>query len=94
MRLSHQDSVAVDLLLDGSRVQHSESKTFVKPVGASPERLGAAESVLSLLDSMPVDEPSKDLLTRTLRRIQKSDKAAVEMPMALDDSFAGQQPVA
>jgi hypothetical protein len=66
--LHEDDRKAIDLLLD--RTAHA------KPVSA--KTLAGVESILKLLDEMPVIDPPKDLVRRTLERIDASFK---QMPM-------------
>jgi hypothetical protein len=93
MRLSHQDGLAVDLLLDGSRVDPAAKlKAFVEPELTSRERVGAVGELLSVLDSLPAEEPSGDLVARTIKRVA-SDKSKITLPAEIN-AVSGQQPVA
>ena len=67
-KLSSQDAAIVDLVLD-----HAANKTGVKRLSpAQPlRRLSAVTKVLSLLDRMTDETPPADLVTQTLRRIEK-----------------------
>ena len=54
-------------------------------------RVDAAERVLSLLDNLPADEPSEDLLFRTLKRIDSTGRP-VEMRPVPGTFAPGTQP--
>ena len=73
--LRKEDALAVDLLLDrSSAASHGDGggQMFVSAAdGVSPERVHSAEKVLGLLKLMPVDEPARDLLARTMGRLQE-----------------------
>jgi|SRR5581483_9069784 len=74
-RLSADDRHAVDLLLE--RPEASSSKPLLEMVFARPAkgqfeaRLDAAEKILGLLDNLPEPEPSHDLVSRTMQRIEQ-----------------------
>ena len=77
-RISKEDRRAVDLLLeraDGTgKSAPAVEQLFAAPVQANFERrLDAVENILSLLDLMPVPEPSADLVSRTIQRIEEAD---------------------
>ncbi len=79
--LSSEDRLAVDLYLDRSQMAFAANEhtnhgaaagaAFVSPEGVHPDRVHAAGRVLSLLKELPAVDPSSDLLTKTLRRIQQ-----------------------
>lgn len=67
-RLNENDRGAVDFLLNGdSHVAERESSPMAH--NAFMERVSAVRRLMSLLDAMPADEPSKDLLEATMRRL-------------------------
>ena len=72
-KLSHEDSRAIDLLLDrpvqGAMAGSSNVKSGKMSI---KNRLRAADRVLRTLSQMPVAEPSADLVKRTLQRIDDS----------------------
>ncbi len=83
-RLSDEDRRTIDLLLDGAATtirgdgngngpSHAgDARYGVSHHGiAASGRVDAAKRVLNLLDALPTDEPSADLLTRTMRRIDR-----------------------
>lgn len=83
-RLGDEDRRTIDLLLDGAAKTgagngngngHShagDTRYNVSHHGiAASDRVSAAKQVLHLLDALPADEPSADLLTRTMRRIER-----------------------
>ena len=77
VRLSKEDAAAVDLLLDravAARGNGNGGNTMTFSAGAgngvAMDRIGAVERVLHVLDAMPKNEPSPDLLQRTLQRIE------------------------
>ena len=77
-RLGKEDRRAVDLLLEradgvGSSTPAVE-QLFAAPVQANFERrLDAVENILTLLELMPAPEPSADLVSRTMRRIEEAE---------------------
>lgn len=68
--LNEEDRQAVDLLLDRTAESRSHDASFAKP--ADEGRVAAAASVLRLLDSLPAQDPSADLVRKTLSRIDQS----------------------
>jgi hypothetical protein len=86
-KLRHEDSRAVDLLLDragnGERVEGAVaagSLNVKNGKGHMKNRLHAAERVLRMLDYLPTAEPSTDLVRRTLQRIDEAPMAPWMMP--------------
>jgi hypothetical protein len=87
VRLSPEDAAAVDLLLDRAATARvnggdaNDGMTFASAAAAghasvSNERIAAAERVLHVLDAMPKNEPSDNLLQRTLARVESGAAAA------------------
>jgi hypothetical protein len=73
MKLSEDDALAVDLMLDRSSATGGNSATFAAPAGDSVvERIGAVETVMRLLAEMPAADPPADLAQRTIERIEHS----------------------
>src|SRR5438270_5935394 len=88
-QLSHDDSRAVDLLLDrAGNTERVEQATAAGSLNVKngkshmKSRLHAAERVLRMLDYLPTAEPSADLVQRTLRRIDEAAIAPSIMPRA------------
>jgi len=80
--LRDEDALAIDLLLDRSSAAARDgngnggSMVFVPAAtGTSPERVHAAGKVLGLLRLMPTDEPARDLVARTMSRVDRSEPA-------------------
>jgi len=71
--LSQQDAAALDLLLDHSPAASGNAATVFAPSdGAGRERVKYAQKVLELLHLLPVGEPPRDLMSRTLRHVGES----------------------
>lgn len=83
-RLGDEDRRTIDLLLDGAVMsgagngngyggsQAGDARYSVSHHGfAASGRVSAAKRVLALLDALPADEPSPDLLERTMRRVER-----------------------
>ena len=75
-KLSHEDSRAIDMLLDQNGqvpVMSADSIVGSSNVKSSKmnmkTRLRAADRMLRMLSHMPAAEPSQDLVRRTLQRI-------------------------
>jgi hypothetical protein len=80
-RLGESDRRAVDLLLDRSAGAENGNGTGGYVAHAQPVTepgLQSVQRVLSLLDLMPADEPSADLMTRTLARIEARPNVAAQ----------------
>jgi len=96
-KLRHEDSRAVDLLLD--RAGNAERGNGGAVAAGSlnvrngksqmKSRLNAAERVLRVLDYLPTAEPSADLVQRTLRRIEQAPIAPAMIPGAHPETFTG-----
>lgn len=71
--LSQQDAAALDLLLDHSPVASGQTATVFAPAqGVERERVQYAQKVLNLLQMLPVGDPPRDLISRTLRHVGES----------------------
>jgi len=68
-KLNHEDSQAVDLLLDRQAANPSDSGVFVKFVDVHPQRIKKVKHILNLLNELPVEDPPADLAGRTVRRV-------------------------
>ena len=80
-RLGDSDRRAVDLLLDRSTdaVNGDGNGQFVAHAQPGTEPgIQSVQRVLSLLDLMRADEPSADLMTRTLARIEARPNVAAQ----------------
>jgi|SRR5687768_2924874 len=82
-RLGDSDRRAVDLLLDRSTGavdgDGNGNGRFVAHAHPGTEPgIQSVQRVLSLLDLMPADEPSADLVTRTLARIEARPNVAAQ----------------
>jgi hypothetical protein len=75
-KLQTEDGQAVDLLLDGQAVSLTDSGVFVKSVDVEPQRVQTVKQILSLLKQLPTEDPPRDLVGKTIRRINAL--AAVE----------------
>jgi hypothetical protein len=71
-KLNHEDSQAVDLLLDRQAANLSDSGVFVKFVEVQPQRIKKVKHILNLLNELPVEDPPSDLAGRTVRRVMDS----------------------
>ena len=88
VRLRESDARAVDLLLDRAVTSAQDNgngggqMAFAASnhAGVSNEQVAAVEKVLKLLDVMAADEPSQDLLQRTLQRIGADADAPMRGP--------------
>ena len=85
--LRPEDRKAVDLLLD---TPHSPVG-FAADTSVDPARLSAVSALLHLLDELPVDQPSDDLVARTLNRVAADqNEPALTMP-GFGPFLSGQQ---
>ena len=92
LTLGQEDQRAVDLLLDrtakaaGNGAGHS---LYASGGPAGGDRIVGAQRVLQLLDLMPPVEPPPDLVTRTLRLVDRDSRhpnvMQSQMPQALID---------
>src|SRR5438067_2111843 len=76
-KLRHEDSRAVDLLLDRSltatgHATAAGSLSVKNGKNNFRNRLNAADRMLRVLNLMPASDPSPDLVQRTLQRIEQS----------------------
>jgi hypothetical protein len=73
-KLSHEDSRAIDMLLDGDRSNMTMVGSSNVKSGKMnmKNRIKAADRVLRLLSQMPSAEPSADLVKRTLQRVDET----------------------
>ena len=70
-KLNESDRAAVDLVLD--RFASVGREDGVIPMTGTPveAHVQSVEQILSVLEQMPAPEPSEDLVSRTLRRIEQ-----------------------
>ena len=80
-KLSHEDSRAIDMLLDrnGSEPVMAGSSTVKSGKMNMKNRLRAADRMLRMLSQMPAAEPSADLVKRTLQRIDETPVISPEI---------------
>jgi hypothetical protein len=81
-KLSEQDRQAVDLVLDRFTSVAREDGIVAMGDGVAEPHVQSVEKILSVLAEMPATEPSDDLLSKTLRRIEQvhADVQAREIP--------------
>ena len=80
-RLGESDRRAVDLLLDrsaGAGNGNGNGGYVAHAQPATEPGLQSVQRVLSLLELMPADEPSADLMARTLARIEARPNVAAQ----------------
>jgi len=85
-KLSPEDAQAVDMLLDKTQ----SAVGFAAGPQVDPARLNAVRAVLNLLDLMPQEQPSADLLARTMSRVSADQPAAAALPDVIT-ALSGQQ---
>ena len=80
-KLNEADRAAVDLMFDRLNAAAKNGGNgkggdgMVSMAGAvAEERLGAVQRILSTLDQMPAQEPSSDLVIRTLQRVARESR--------------------
>jgi len=93
-KLSDDDGRAVDMLLDSSA---SSNGNGGQAFGAAPApfraRLEAVESILNVLKEMPRTDPPKNLVAKTLQRIErKRGRRARNLPTAQGDQTQDRRP--
>ena len=76
-RLSVEDRHAVDLLLERPDAQQGNKSlvemVFARPVkGSFEKRLDAVEKILNVLSALPAPEPPRNLVSKTLQRIERA----------------------
>lgn len=82
--LSQQDAAALDLILDHSPTASGHAAPVFAPSdGAGRERVQYAQKVLNLLHLLPVADPPRDLLSRTLRHVGESLDANAHVGAAM-----------
>jgi hypothetical protein len=88
VKLNREDGNAVDLLLDEQVINLSDSGIFVKSVDVEPHRVKTVKQILDLLKQLPNEEPSADLMGRTLLKIDSLsavDGSAILRPTSAND---------
>jgi hypothetical protein len=83
-KLNDQDRRAVDLWIE-AHLAHSNGNGngggYAAPMtGQVTERVRAVERVMQALDAMPVAEPPRDLVGKTLRRLEEATGEPMEAP--------------
>ena len=72
-KLNDSDRDAVDLVLDRfAAVGRDEDGVIAMTPAPAEAHVQSVEQILSVLAQMPAPEPSEDLVTRTLRRIDQT----------------------
>ncbi|HZL33718.1 MAG TPA: hypothetical protein VFC78_00325 [Tepidisphaeraceae bacterium] len=75
IKLRDEDRRAIDLLLDRSAAAAGKAtgaSVFAVADAAVNARVAPIQKILHLLDAMPAEEPSRNLLARTLRHIERA----------------------
>ena len=86
--LREEDALALDLLLDRSRVASADGPGFAL-ASAGGARVRSAEKVLGLLQWLPEAEPPQDLVARTLRFVDESAEGLAVRGGTAAPAFAG-----
>ena len=102
VQLSDQDRRVVDLLMDrtsgsgnGNGNHNGDARAAFSAVGgAFASRLQAVESMLQLLDHVPVSEPPADLVARTMRRIEEAAQTIRGVRPGATAPATGPRPIA
>jgi hypothetical protein len=84
MKLLESDGHAVDLYLDRgqSSAVREGGPGYAASSGQVSQRVRQVETLLNLLDELPVEEPPSDLLARTLERIEEISPHGLAAPGA------------
>ncbi len=69
MKLNDEDGRVVDLLLDRQTTSPAAAGAFVKSVEVQPQRVKTIQQILSVLKQLPAEDPSPDLASRTIHRV-------------------------
>ena len=80
-KLVEEDRHAVDLLLDSGTAEGQAMTRSTRVV--TPDRLAAAKQVLAMIGEMPEVDLPRNLLARTLARIDESTAAPAPLPAAV-----------
>jgi hypothetical protein len=71
--ISDEDGRAIDLFLDQGAAS-TKGGMAKHATAVSPAKMAAIENILTLLGQMPVEEPPTNLVARTMRKIEKTEK--------------------
>jgi len=80
MKLSDEDGRIVDLLLDKQITIPANNDTFVQSADVQPQRMQTIQQILTLLKQLPAEEPSPDLGSRTVRKVDAAIAAINATP--------------
>ena len=87
LKLTDEDRNAIDLILDqAAAAVKNPSHSYTPAAGA--EHLKAVQTVLQLLQALPVSEPPVDLASRTLAHISQATGKLIESPAKTANSQA------
>jgi hypothetical protein len=89
-KLGDEDRRALDLFLNRENPNNSAG-VFVAPGTVTPKRVESVEKILTVLQNMPASDPPRDLVSRTLQRVDQAI-AALQGPAAMPPQMeAGEQ---
>ncbi len=71
-KLNDQDRQAIDLVMDRFASVGPDDTVSAMAAAPTDSHVQSVEQILRLLARMPAQDPSDELLTRTLRRIDQS----------------------
>ena len=97
MRLADQDRHAIDLILDhGAASVTDAGGAFVAPPTGDEmrQRVAGIDTILAVLGTMPAQEPSPDLVARTMRRIDQRAADPDADQITVPSLFDGDRPLA
>jgi hypothetical protein len=79
--LSDEDRRAVDLILDQGAAATNDALKKVVPL-VSPKRMASVSKVFAVLGQMPAEEPPRNLIEKTMRKIDRaaSNKGVSQVP--------------
>jgi hypothetical protein len=87
LKLTNEDRNAIDLILDQAAAAVKKPSHGYTPA-AGAEHLKAVQTVLHLLQALPVSEPPADLASRTLTYISQATGKIMETPAKTVNSHA------
>src|SRR5688572_22714618 len=97
-KLSDDDGRAVDMLLDTSGTSNGNGNgghAFKAAPAPFRERLETVESILNLLKELPTTEPPRNLVAKTLQRVEtRGRKRARRITPAQGDQPQDRRPLA
>jgi len=71
-KLTDVDRQALNLILDRSNAAAASGPLYAAADETMRKRIPNIQKVLQLLDALPVEEPPKDLVARTMKYIEQS----------------------